>query len=37
VAEERHEVGRSSNSHSLGARAYAAALYRDAMRRGWHK
>jgi hypothetical protein len=37
VAEERLEVERSRNTHSLSARAYAKALYRDAIRRGWHK
>ena len=37
VAEERQEVGRSRNAHKLSSREYAEALYRDAMRWGWHK
>lgn len=37
VAEERFEVERSRNTHNLNSHAYAKALYRDAIRRGWHK
>ncbi len=37
AAEKRGEVDRKSNSHSIDSLAYAAALYRDAMRKKWYK
>ena len=37
ITEERGEVERRRNTHRLSARQYAKALYKDAMRKGWHK
>ncbi|MCC5807472.1 MAG: hypothetical protein JJU00_14200 [Opitutales bacterium] len=37
AAEIRGEVERKSNSNGIPADAYAAALYRDAIRKNWHR